>query len=113
MYTILYTDQFMKNFLKLDKSIQKRFERQINYLVKNPFIGKPLGIKYFRELKVMNYRLYYAINDKEILVLLVDTSTKKDQQKTIQEIKPKIIHLLNKKGKIFINQNISTSNEQV
>ena len=95
MYKILRTEQFIKKFSKLDKSIQSRFEKKISGLAEDPFKGKSLNSKYFRELKVMNYRIYYAIIEKEVIILMLDLSTKKDQQNVINTLKTQIKKLLN------------------
>jgi len=58
MYKIFTTDEFKRDFNKLDNSIQKQIEKEINQLETNPFVGKPLGYRFFREKKVQNHRFY-------------------------------------------------------
>ena len=86
-YKIYTTEEFNKDFKKLDKSIQKSIEKGINQLEKNPYIGKPLGYKFFREKRVKNYRFYYLIYEDYLIVFVIALSGKKDQQKTIDIIK--------------------------
>ncbi len=61
----------------------------------NPYVGKPLGYKFFREKKVMNYRFYYLIYDKYVVVFIVALSDKEDRQKAIDTIKHLIPHYRN------------------
>lgn len=87
MYKIFTTEEFDKRFRKLDKGIQQEIEREINQLEENPYSGKPLGYKFFREKKVRNYRLFYLIYDQHVVVFVITVSTKKDQQEAIDKIK--------------------------
>lgn len=54
--------------------------------MKNPFAGKPLGAKWFREKKFKNKRIYFLIFEEKQSVYLVNISDKKDQQKIINSI---------------------------
>jgi len=87
LYKIYKTDQFNKDFNKLDKSLQEQTEKEIEQLEINPYVGKPLGYKFFREKKVKNYRIYYLIYDEYVVVFVIALSDKKDQQKIINKIK--------------------------
>ncbi len=86
-YKILTTEQFDRDFEKLDKSLQMQVAKEIEKLAENPFSGKPLGYKFFREKKIGNYRFYYLIYENEIVVFVIAISTKKDQQTAINTIK--------------------------
>jgi len=86
-YKIFTTREFDRDFLKLDKSIKKRVEDEIEQLKSNPYVGKSLGYKFFREKKVKKFRFYYLIYDEYIVVFIVALSEKKDQQKAINTIK--------------------------
>lgn len=66
--------------------------KEIDKLEENPFSGKPLGYKFFREKKIGNYRFYYLIYEDQIVVFVIAISTKKDQQATINTIKKLIPH---------------------
>ena len=87
-YVIKETHEFKKQFLKLAKNIRKRFKRQFFKLKKDPFsIGDPLkGRNWFREIKNEKFRVYYVISEKQVFVLLVSVSQKKDQQNSIDTI---------------------------
>lgn len=90
-YNLKETDEFSKEFKKLPLGIKKRFEEQFKQVEFDPFsIGKPLGYKWFRELKNEGFRVYYLIYDNEIIVLFVGVSNKKSQQRVINIIKSNI-----------------------
>ena len=86
-YRIFITEEFERDFKKLDYSIKKQIQREINQLKINPFVGKPLGYRFFREKKIQNYRFYYQIYEEKIIVLIISLSGKKNQQRTIDKIK--------------------------
>lgn len=94
-YRIFTTEEFDKAFAKLDKSIQKSIDDEIEQLEKNPYVGKPLGFKFFREKKIKNFRFYYLIYDEYVVVFIVAISDKKDQQKAIDTIRHLIPHYRN------------------
>ena len=82
------TDEFQKEFNKLPNEIKARFELQFQKVEENPYgLGKPLGYKWFRELKNEGYRVYYLIYDTKIIVLFVGVSDKRSQQDIINVIK--------------------------
>ena len=84
MYSLKETEEFENEFKKIPKDIKLRFENQFKKVAENPYsLGKPLGYKWFRELKNKGYRVYYIIYDKEVVVLFVGVSGKKTQQKVI------------------------------
>ena len=86
-WKILITEEFERAFEKLDPSLQRRVENEINRLEENPYVGKPLGYKFFREKKILNYRVYYLVYDELVVVFVVALSDKKGQQKAISAIK--------------------------
>lgn len=90
MYNIFKTEKFVKKFDKLDNNIKLRFEKQFRILETNPFIGKPLKSKWFRELKVDKYRVYFLIKEQKVSLLLIDLSDKKGQQESIDFIYSRI-----------------------
>jgi|SRR3989344_3487364 len=89
MFKIFRTEEFdkklLKNFSKTDREQIENFEK--NQLVNNPYIGDPLGYKFFREKRIKGKRVYFLIYDDLGIVLMVDLSDKKTQQKTIEKIK--------------------------
>lgn len=86
-YRIYTTDEFDKDFKKLDRSIQQQIKNKIDQLELNPHIGKPPGYPFFREKKVQGYRFYYLIYDEYVVVFVIALSNKKDQQKVINAIR--------------------------
>jgi len=91
-YKIETTEQFDKDFAKLDYSIKVQVENEIEQLKINPYVGKPLGYKFFREKKVGKFRFYFLIYEEKIVVFVVALSEKKDQQEVINLIKHLIPH---------------------
>ena len=86
-YTIYTGEEFDHDFSKLDTSLKIQIENEIAQLETNPYVGKPLGYKFFREKKVKNYRIYYLIYEEYVVVLVVALSDKKDQKRIINAIK--------------------------
>jgi len=87
MFKIFTTEEFDRDFEKLDNSIKIQIEKEINQLINNPYAGKHLGYKFFREKKVKNYRIYYLIYEDYVVVFVIAVSSKKDQQQAIDKIK--------------------------
>ena len=86
-YKIFTTDEFDKRYKKLDNQLQREIAKEIDQLEENPYSGKPLSYKFFREKKVMNYRVYYLIYEELIVVFVITMSTKREQQDAIDKIK--------------------------
>ena len=89
-FKVFRTKTFDKEFDKLPKSEQREIERFEKKLVENPFVGKPLGLVFFREKKLNGRRVYYLIYEDIVIVLMVAISDKKTQQATIDAIKEKL-----------------------
>lgn len=88
MYRVEATKEFEKQAKKvLSPSEQLRLEMLKNRLAENPYIGKPLGFTFFRELKIGSKRAYYVIQEQNILLALV--GHKNDQHKHIILIRKK------------------------
>lgn len=67
------SDNFKRIKNKLDKSILIKLSKQIEKLIENPEIGKPMRYnrKGTREVYISPYRLSYAyLKEKEIIYLL-------------------------------------------
>lgn len=86
-FKVYTTEEFDRLFNKLDSEIQRQIAKEVDQLEDNPFTGKPLGYKFFREKKVQNYRVYYLMYEIYLIVFIVTLSGKKDQQKAINKIK--------------------------
>lgn len=90
VYEIKMIELFEKklNLLRINKreDILNRLEK----LSINPFIGKPLGYKFLRELKLDKFRVYYLIFENELIVLIITAGDKKDQKDTIKYLRNNI-----------------------
>ena len=86
-YLIIKTFEFIYFLDALPKDIKQRFVKKIDKIKYNPFIGKQLTYKWFRELKIYKFRVYYLIYEEEVMLLFISGSTKKNQQDTINYIK--------------------------
>lgn len=87
IYKIYKSAEFEKDFMKLDASLQQQVTKEIWQLEQNPFVGKSLGYRFFREKKIGKYRMYYLIYEEFVIVFIIAWSGKKDQQKSINIIK--------------------------
>lgn len=88
MYTVALTKSFKKRRNKI-LSAQEAIELQkfIQEIKRSPNRGKILGPHYFREKKINNKRIYFIIKTRPKMILFLDVSTKKYQQKTINRIR--------------------------
>ncbi len=92
MYAVFRTEKFDK---ELAKQLSKEEQRQVEnfekkQLVENPYVGDPLGYKFFREKKVGGKRVYFLVYDDIKAILMVAVSDKKAQQETIDELKGRL-----------------------
>ena len=87
MYRVIGTETYLKGIEKWTKADREMAENLPIKLSDNPFVGDPLSYPFLREKRIKEKRVYYLIYDDLKLVLLVATSGKKDQQKTIDHIK--------------------------
>lgn len=100
-WRILITEEFERDFGKLDNSIKKQISNEIDQLKSNPFRGKPLGYRFFREKKVQNHRVYYLIYKEKVIVFVIAVSSKKNQQEAIERIKHLIPYYKNEIDKNY------------
>jgi len=87
MFTVIGTDTYLKEISKWPKDYQEIASKIPTKLKENPLLGKQLTYTFLRESKIKERRVYYLIYEDFKLILLVATSGKKDQQKTINHIK--------------------------
>ena len=73
MVDIIYTEKFEKEVKKLDSSIKFKLIKQIEKIVQEPKIGKPLryNLKGERTIYVKPYRIIYAFDKNTITFLRV------------------------------------------
>lgn len=86
-YVIVRSETFKEKLKKMSKEFERQIEKIEEQLRINPYVGKPLGVKWKREKKIGEKRIYYIIHEDKKSVSLSDISGKKDQQKTIDIIK--------------------------
>lgn len=86
-YEIYTTDGFDNDFEKLDNSLKIQIDNSLEQLLINPYVGRSLGYRFFREKKLKNYRIYYLIYDEYVVVFVIALSDKKGQQQAINKIK--------------------------
>lgn len=86
-YKVFRSANFQEEISKYDKNIQNRVDKIEDKLMYNPEYGNPLGVKWFRESRFENYRIYYLIYEDLQVVYIIAISSKKDQQKTINTIR--------------------------
>lgn len=87
IYKVFHSSRFDKELAKFDTSFQSRVDKIEDQLVANPYVGDPLGVKWFREKRIDKYRIYYIIYEDLMSVFMVALSEKKDQQKVINTIR--------------------------
>lgn len=90
MYKVYRTETFDQRVKKLSKKEQNQITHIENQLKTNPFVGKSLGYRFFREKKIGGKRIYYLVYEDKVIVLLVAVSDKKTQQATINKIKSEL-----------------------
>ena len=77
------------------------FDRLFKELPGNPYQGRALGFKFFREKRIKGKRVYFLIYDDYILVLMVAIGDKKTQKKDIAQIK------MNRKAYLKLAEDLS------
>ncbi|MBI2672395.1 hypothetical protein HYX16_05665 [Candidatus Woesearchaeota archaeon] len=87
MYEIFETVIFKENIYDWPLSHKTIIPKIIDRLKQNPFLGSPLGYKFFREIRIKEKRIYFLVYEDLNLVLLVSASGKKNQQEMINNIK--------------------------
>ncbi len=86
-YAVYRTPIFNKKLEDFSEEFRKQIDGFENQLVINPYIGKPLGVKWFREKRLGKYRMYYLIYEDLKAAYIITLSAKKDQQKVINTIR--------------------------
>jgi mRNA interferase RelE/StbE len=82
VYKVAYLDSIEEDLKKLDKStVRKILARIESYLVQDPKeLGKPLKGEFlgFWRYRWGNYRVIYKIAEREILIIVLRISNRKD-----------------------------------
>lgn len=81
-YTVKFRDDALKEWLKLDKSIQQQFAKKLKKCSENPHIpsAKLRGLKdcYKIKLRASGFRLVYQVSD-DMLIIAVVTVGKRER----------------------------------
>ena len=87
-YRLLFDKGFVKDYRKLDKSLQIEGDKKIKRLIEDPRgMGKPL--KFFPnlyELYLRSYRIYYVVHESEVKVLVLALEPKDEQEKFLRSL---------------------------
>ena len=86
MFRVFRSEWYDKKLKMLDKSDILRVEKFEQHLKQEPFSGKPLGYRFFREKKFDGNRLLFLVYEEHSVVFLVTISNKKAQQRDIDFI---------------------------
>ncbi len=71
--SIIRSPTFIKQIKHLDRFLLDKIKNQINKLLKNPFVGKPLRYKRGeRSLYIHPFRLIYTVRGDNIFLLKFD-----------------------------------------
>jgi len=87
MYRVFRSEWYETKFNKLNSFEQKRLANFEQSLKQEPYVGKPLGFKFFREKKFGGKRMLFLIYDEHKCIFLVTITDKKAQQHDINLIK--------------------------
>lgn len=74
----------LSKLTKYEKEVVEKIEQ---HLKEEPFTGKPLGYRFFREKKFDGKRVLFLVYEKHKAVFLVTITDKKTQQQVIDLIK--------------------------
>lgn len=85
-YKIFTTPEFERKLAAAEKSFQDWAKKIAGQLIENPFVGKPLGRRWFREKKFGKYRIYFLVYESLTSVYIVNISQKKNQQEIINTV---------------------------
>ncbi len=71
MVEIVYTEHFKEDFKKADKSVKDKAIKQIDKIISDPEIGKPLrhDLKGERTVYIKPFRIIYSYFDNSIYFL--------------------------------------------
>ena len=86
-YTVFLTRMVKKKLDRHEPAVRSWAYRVLENIPDNPWIGKPLQPRWFREKKFRGIRLYFVIYENIQTVYAVNVSTKKDQKQVIASIR--------------------------
>ncbi|MCK4521290.1 MAG: type II toxin-antitoxin system RelE/ParE family toxin [Nanoarchaeota archaeon] len=79
MYTLVYTEKFLKQLKKLDKDVQKRIVLTLERIRIRPYpyIKKLVGCPYFR-LRTGAYRVIVNIKENKLIIYVLEVGHRKN-----------------------------------
>ncbi len=86
VFEVYHSKTFDEKLEKMPKDFKLWLDKIENQLVNNPYVGDPLGVRWFREKKKNGFRIYYLVYEDLKSVYLVNISEKKNQQTIINTI---------------------------
>ena len=86
-FRVFRSDWCDKKLTKLSKSEREIVENFEQQLKEEPFSGKPLGYRFFREKKFNGKRLLFLVYEEHKAIFLITITDKKAQQQVIDLIK--------------------------
>ena len=87
MFRVFRSEWYDKKFDDLTKAEKERVNNFEQKLKQEPYFGKPLGYKFFREKKFNGKRLLFLVYEDLQVIFLVTITDKKIQQDIIDLIK--------------------------
>jgi len=87
MFRVFRSEWYNSKFSKLDKSEQDIVSKFEQHLKEEPYSGKPLGYKFFREKKFGGKRILFLVYEEYHSIFLVTITNKKVQQHEVNLIK--------------------------
>jgi len=79
MYSLLYTEEFLKQFRKLDREVQKRIISTLERIRIRPYphVKKLVGNPYFR-LRVGNYRVILDLKEDKLIIYVLEVGHRRN-----------------------------------
>ena len=87
LYRVFRSGHYESKLNRLDKSERDAVVKFEQHLKKEPYSGKPLGYKFFREKRFDGKRVIFLVYEEHQCVFLVTITDKKAQQHAIDLIK--------------------------
>lgn len=82
MYTVEYTRQATKEFVKLPSKVQVQIEKKVGDLASNPFASSQVkalkGEEDTYRLRVGDYRVVYVLLQKRLVIIVVRVAHRKE-----------------------------------
>lgn len=87
MFRVFRSERYDRKFNKLNRFDQRQVSNFEQALKLEPFSGKPLSYKFFREKKFRNKRILFLVYEEQECIFLITITNKKLQQHEIDLIK--------------------------